>query len=186
MNNKEKIKKCIIKLIKYIGEDPNREGLKKTPERIVKSYEKLFGGYNISAKETLSRTFTNKGCDEMIILKDIELYSTCEHHMLPFFGKCHIAYIPRKKIVGISKIAKLVEIFSRRLQIQERMTMEIGKALEKHLKPKGVAVICEAKHMCMLSRGVEKQNSVMVTSYMGGSFKKNPKTRNEFLNLIKK
>jgi len=189
---KENIKKMqerttelnLVEILKFIGEDPEREGLKETPKRIVKSWKKLFGGYDQDPKDIM-KTFTEGVCDEMVILKNIEFYSTCEHHFLPFFGKISIGYIPHKKVIGISKLARLVEIYSRRLQIQERMTDQIASCLEKYLQPLGVMVICEAQHFCMVARGVEKQNSIMVTSSLKGVFKKNIAAREELIRLIK-
>jgi len=171
-------------LLSYIGDDPEREGLKETPNRIIKSWEKLYGGYDKNPEDILKTTFTEGSCNEMVILKDIEFYSTCEHHMLPFFGKIHIGYIPDKKVVGISKLARLAEIYSRRLQIQERMTTQIADSLFKILKCKGVCVIVSAQHFCMTARGVEKQNSKMITSAIRGIFEQT-QVRNEFLELIK-
>lgn len=181
MNPQDHIKE----LLKYIGEDPDREGLKDTPKRVIKSYEKLFEGYKIDPKEILT-VFDSEKYDEMIICKDIEFYSMCEHHMLPFFGKAHVGYIPNDKILGLSKMPRLVEVFARRLQNQERLTSQIAKSIEDFLKPKGVAVIIEAKHMCTMARGVEKQRNEMVTSAMHGAFKRDEKTRAEFLRLIGK
>ncbi len=180
----ESIKKLVKELIKQIGENPSREGIKGTPKRVAKSYEKIFGGYKQKPKDIIT-VFDNEGYDEMVIAKDIEFYSTCEHHILPFFGKVHIGYIPDKKIVGLSKMPRMVELFSRRLQNQERLTMQICDTLNDFLKPKGVGVVIEGTHLCMQARGVEKQNSKMVTSSFTGLFKKNMNTRNEFLNLIK-
>ncbi|MBI5753561.1 GTP cyclohydrolase I FolE [Candidatus Peregrinibacteria bacterium] len=179
----KKITKLYREILKEIGEDPEREGLSKTPERIAKSFEKLFGGYTRKASENLTQ-FDGENYDEMIICKDIDFYSTCEHHMQPFFGKISIGYIPDKKIIGLSKLPRIVEIFSRRLQNQERLTMQIADTLNKILKPKGVAVVVKAMHLCMMARGVEKQNASMITSSCTGLFKKNAKTRSEFLRLI--
>lgn len=176
------IKHSIKEIIKYLGDNPEREGLKETPDRVIRSYERLYGGYKQDPKEIL-KTFTEGACDEMVMLTDIEFYSTCEHHMLPFYGKVHIGYIPNNKVVGVSKLARLVEIYSRRLQIQERMTSQIADSLMEHLSPKGVIVICEAKHLCMVSRGVEKQNSIMKTSAIRGVFGK-PEVRAEFIQLL--
>jgi len=162
----------------------DREGLARTPERVDKAYEALFSGYGKNPAD-LSTTFDGEAYDEMILVKDIELYSTCEHHMLPFFGKAHIAYIPNDKIIGLSKLPRLVEIFARRLQNQERLTMQIADALWDILQPKGVAVVIEAKHFCMMARGVEKQMSSATTSALRGLFKKDASTRAEFLRLIK-
>lgn len=174
----------LFEILLFIGEDPKREGLRETPKRMIKSWGKLFGGYSQDPKEIM-KTFTEGACDEMVILKDIEFYSTCEHHFLPFFGKISIGYIPKKRIIGISKLARTVEIFSRRLQIQERMTDQIADCIKKYLDPKGVIVICEARHLCMISRGIEKQKSIMITSSLRGVFKKDPTAKDEFVRLIK-
>lgn len=171
-------------ILTYIGEDVNREGLIETPYRIVKSWDKLYGGYNQNSNDILSTTFIEGKCDEMIILKDIEFYSTCEHHFLPFFGKIHIGYIPNDKVVGVSKLARLVEIYARRLQIQERLTTQIADDIENILNAKGVIVISEAQHFCMTARGVEKQKSKMITSAIRGAFEKT-EARNEFMQLVK-
>ncbi len=179
-----KIEKFTTELLKTIGEDPKREGLVGTPERVAKSYEKLFGGYH-KDPEKLIKVFDNEGYDEMIIAKDIDFYSTCEHHLLPFFGKAYIGYIPGDKIIGLSKLPRLVEIFSRRLQNQERLTKQIADTLNDMLKPRGVGVVMVAEHLCMKARGVEKQNCRISTSSFTGLFKKNINTRSEFLNLIK-
>ncbi len=182
--NQEKISQLLSKLLEEIGEAPQREGLKDSPERIARSYKKLFGGYD-QEPEKIITTFDGENYDEMIICKGIDFYSTCEHHMLPFYGKAHIGYIPNKKIIGLSKLPRIVEIFSRRLQNQERLTMQIAQSLFKLLEPKGVGVVMEGKHFCMMARGVEKQNATMTTSSCKGLFKQDPKTRNEFLKLIK-
>jgi len=170
-------------ILSWIGDDPTREGLIETPKRIIKSWNKLFGGYKENPKDIL-KTFTEGTCNEMIILKDIEFYSTCEHHFIPFFGKVSIGYIPDGKVVGISKLARLVEIYARRLQIQERFTTQIADAIMNILQAKGTMVIIEAQHLCMLSRGVQKQNSIMQTSAIRGVFNKQ-EVRNEFINIIK-
>jgi len=183
MDGKE-VEKLIRELIVKIGENPNREGLTGTPERVAKSYKKLFGGYDEDPKK-LIKVFSNEGYDEMIIAKDIDFYSTCEHHLLPFVGKAYIGYIPNNKIIGLSKLPRLVEIFSRRLQNQERMTKQIADTLNSLLKPRGVGVVIIAEHLCMKARGVEKQNCVISTSSFTGLFIKNVNTRAEFLNLIK-
>lgn len=176
----------IIKLfLKYIGEDPNREGLLDTPKRVVKSWAELYKGYKQDPKEILSTVFEDGSCDEMVILKDIEFQSMCEHHVLPFKGKAHVAYLPNGKVVGLSKLARLVDCFAKRLQIQEKMTQQISKEIETHLNPKGVAVVIEAHHQCMSCRGVGKQNSTMITSSMLGLFRDNAIVRQEFLTLIK-
>lgn len=178
-------KKLIHDTLLAIGEDPDREGLVDTPKRVIKSWEKLFGGYKMSPESILSTKFSADEYDQMIILKDIEFYSTCEHHMLPFFGKVHIGYIPSSYVVGISKLARLVECFSRRLQIQERMTSEIATSIQTILECNGCMVVVEAQHFCMVSRGVEKKNSIMSTSHFTEVFKQES-TRNEFLRLIGK
>jgi len=182
--NSEQIEKLIKELIGQIGEDPSREGLKDTPARVAKSFTKLYGGYGTNPKEIIT-VFDNEGYDEMVIARDIEFYSMCEHHMLPFYGKVHIGYIPDQKIVGLSKMPRMIELYSRRLQNQERLTKQIADTLNEVLKPKGVGVVIQAAHMCMQARGVEKQHSNMVTSSFTGLFKKNMNTRSEFLNLIK-
>jgi GTP cyclohydrolase I len=173
----------IVRILEYIGEDPNREGLMETPKRVVKSWKELFAGYNQDPKK-LIKVFEDGSCDEMVILKDIEFYSLCEHHMLPFFGKINVAYVPNGKVIGVSKIARLVDIYARRLQIQERLTQQIAEFLYKELNAKGVMVTCEAIHFCMVSRGIKKQNSKMITSAIKGVFEEN-EVRQEFLNLIK-
>lgn len=180
MNRKE----LVAELIKSLGEDPTREGLKDTPKRVDEAWDHLFSGYGKKPEDVLT-VFDNEGYDEMILVKDIEFYSHCEHHMLPFFGKAHVAYIPKDKIIGLSKMPRLVEIFARRLQNQERLTTQIAEALQTLLDPKGVGVVIEAKHFCMMARGVEKQMSEVTTSAVKGLFKKNPATREEFLRLIK-
>jgi len=172
------------KILKYIGDNPEREGLKDTPTRMIKSWKELFSGYGQDPK-TILTTFDSDGYDEIILLRDIELYSTCEHHMLPFIGKIHIGYIPDMKVIGISKLARVAEIYSRRLQIQERLTKQVADTLMEILKPKGVGVIVEAQHLCMRMRGVNKQNSTMVTSTMLGNFRDNA-IKSEFLKLINK
>ncbi len=181
--NQEKITQLMRELLIELGENPEREGLQKTPQRIAKSYEKIFGGYGKNPKDMVT-VFDDEDYDEMIICKDIDFYSTCEHHLQPFFGKIAIGYIPKKKIIGISKLPRLVEIYSRRMQNQERLTMQIAKALTEILEPKGVGVVIEGKHLCMMARGVEKQNASMTTSYCTGLFKTDSRTRSEFLRLI--
>lgn len=171
-------------LIELIGDNPNREGVKDTPKRVIKSFKELYSGYKIDPASVLQTTFEKNGYDEMVICKDIELYSTCEHHMIPFYGKAHVAYMPGKKVVGLSKLARLVDVFARRLQIQENLTEQIANTIQTVLKPKGVMVVIEAKHMCMCARGVGKQNSSMVTSAIRGCFKR-IEVREEFLRLIK-
>lgn len=178
---KDIIKQLLIKL----GEDPEREGLQNTPERVVQSLEFLTSGYRQNIDEIINGAIFTDECDDMVIVKNIEFYSMCEHHMLPFYGKCHIGYIPTGKIFGVSKLARLVDCFSRRLQIQERLTRQIANIILDNINPSGVGVVMEAQHMCMTMRGVEKQESLMVTSCMLGNFRAEQATRAEFLNLIK-
>jgi GTP cyclohydrolase IA len=175
----------VKQVLKQIGEDPEREGLLKTPERYAKALEFLTRGYRLEPKTILNDAIFNEQYDEMVVVKDIEMYSLCEHHLLPFIGRVHVAYIPNGKIVGLSKVARLVEVYARRLQVQERLTTQIAETLNELLSPRGVAVVVEAKHLCMMMRGVEKQNSSMVTSSMLGEFRNNEATRKEFLSLIK-
>ena len=170
-------------IIKGVGEDPEREGILKTPERAAKAIQFLTQGYSMDAEEILKKAVFNETYDEMVVVKDIELYSLCEHHMLPFFGKAHIAYIPNGKIVGLSKLPRIVDVFARRLQVQERLTSDILDCLNNTLQPQGVAVVIEAVHLCMMMRGVQKQNSATTTSGFRGQFKE-IETRNEFLKLI--
>ncbi|MDX1902243.1 MAG: GTP cyclohydrolase I FolE [Gammaproteobacteria bacterium] len=172
------------KIIEMAGEDTQREGLLKTPERAAEAFQFLTRGYSQSVEEIINNALFESHSDEMIIVKDIELYSLCEHHLLPFVGKCHVAYLPKNKIVGLSKIARIVDMFARRLQVQERLTKEIAETLLNATECRGVGVIIEAKHFCMMMRGVEKQNSVMATSVMLGTFRQDPRTRAEFLSLI--
>lgn len=174
----------ITAYLKAIGENPKREGLLDTPRRVVKSWKEIFRGYHMDPKEILSTRFSANGYDQMVVLKDIEIFSLCEHHMLPFFGRVHIAYIPGKKVVGLSKLARLAECFSRRLQIQENLTQQIAEAIEEHLSPRGVGVMVEAKHLCMTMRGVNKQHSIMRTSCLTGLIKTSSSGRAEFLRLI--
>jgi GTP cyclohydrolase IA len=180
------IEKNVKEILKEIGEDVNREGLKKTPHRVAKAYEFLTQGYNKKIKDVLNGAIFEEKYDEMVIVKDIDFYSMCEHHLLPFFGKVHIAYIPNGKIVGLSKIPRIVDVFARRIQIQERMTQEIADTIQEFLNPRGVGVVVEAFHMCVAMRGVQKQNSTTTTSAMHGIFKSDPRTRSEFLTLISK
>jgi GTP cyclohydrolase I len=173
-------------LLLRVGEDPARDGLLKTPERMEKAMTFLTRGYEQSATEILRGALFDVDYDEMVIVRDIEFYSLCEHHMLPFFGKAHVAYIPKGKVIGLSKVARLVDVFARRLQVQERMTREIADAVVEAIHPQGVAVILEAQHLCMMMRGVEKQGSMTSTSAMLGCFRESPQTRNEFLSLIRR
>jgi GTP cyclohydrolase I len=175
----------IKEFLKLIGENPDREGLLDTPKRVVKSWKELYKGYSQNPKEILSTVFEDGSCDEMVILKNIEFSSMCEHHVLPFRGKAHIAYLPNGKVVGLSKLARLVDCFAKRLQIQEKMTQQVANEINTHLNPKGVAVILEAHHQCMSCRGVGKQNSTMITSSMIGKFRDDHMVRNEFLTLVK-
>lgn len=179
------ISSSVLDLIKYIGEDPKREGLKDTPKRFAQALAYLTSGYKSDARAVLNDAIFHEQYDEMVVIKNIELYSLCEHHMLPFFGQAHIAYIPNGKIVGLSKIPRMVDIFARRLQVQERLTREIANTLQELLEPKGVGVVIEASHLCTMMRGVEKQHAVMMTSSMLGEFRINDSTRKEFLSLIK-
>jgi GTP cyclohydrolase IA len=178
------IEENVRNIITSLGEDTGREGLLKTPRRVARAYKFLTKGYDEDVVKVLNGAIFNESYNEMVIVKDIDFYSLCEHHMLPFYGKCHVAYIPDGKIVGLSKLPRIVEIFARRLQVQERMTTEIGETINKMLHPKGVAVVSEARHLCMMMRGVEKQNSIATSSCMIGVFKKNENTRQEFLKLI--
>ena len=173
-------------LLSALGEDPSREGLLDTPKRVENALKFLTGGYNEDVDAMLNNALFSVDYNEMVIVRDIDFYSLCEHHLLPFFGKCHIAYIPNGKVVGLSKIPRLVDIFARRLQVQERLTNEVANTLLEKINPLGVAVVTEATHLCMAMRGVEKQNSVAVTSAMLGAFRNDARTRSEFLNLIQK
>jgi len=174
----------IRSILTELGEDPSRDGLSKTPERVDRSLRYLTSGYQKDPDELLNGALFDVAYDEMVIVKDIEVFSLCEHHLLPFFGKCHVAYIPNGKIIGLSKIPRLVDMFARRLQVQERLTKQIADTISEKINPKGVAVVIEAQHLCMIMRGVEKQNSIAITSSMLGAFKDNQNTRSEFLNLV--
>ena len=179
------MEKQIREILLAIGEDPEREGLLKTPERVAKSYEFLTRGYSQKVEDVVNGALFEAESDDMVIVRDIEFFSLCEHHMLPFFGKCHVGYIPRKKIIGVSKVARIVDMYARRLQIQERLTRDIAHCLKDILDAAGVGVVIEAQHLCMQMRGVEKQHSVMSTSSMLGSFRRELATRNEFTRLIR-
>jgi GTP cyclohydrolase I len=179
-----KIAEMIRAMLESVGENPQRQGLLRTPERFERAFRYLTGGYQQDPDKVLNGAVFDVCYDEMVVVKDIELYSLCEHHLLPFFGKCHVAYLPDKKVVGLSKIPRLVNMFARRLQIQERLTNQIAQAIQDSVKPLGVGVVIEARHLCMVMRGVEKQNSETVTSAMLGSFRDNLQTRGEFLSLI--
>lgn len=176
----------IRQLLTSLGEDPDREGLLKTPERVERSLKFITQGYAQNPKEVINGAIFSDKTDEMIVVRDITFYSLCEHHLLPFFGICHVAYLPKNHIVGLSKIARLVEVYARRLQVQERMTTQIASTIEEELDPLGVAVVVEAQHLCMAMRGVQKPNSKMVTSSMLGAFRNSDATRMEFLNMIRK
>jgi len=182
----EKAEALVRGILSHLGENPNREGLKSTPSRVVRSWSELFKGYRMNPKDVLGTTFEKGHYDQMVICRGIEMYSTCEHHMIPFHGSVDIGYIPGKRVVGLSKLARLVEVFSRRLQIQEQMTDQICHSLHEHLKPRGVMVVVRAKHLCMCARGVGKQNSEMVTSSILGLFKTSITAREEFLALTVK
>lgn len=182
--NIESLKKHYSKVLKLLGEDPSREGLIKTPERVAKAMQFLTQGYEMNATEILQSAMFSEDYSQMVLVKEIEFYSLCEHHLLPFFGKTHIAYIPDGNIVGLSKLPRVVDAFSRRLQVQERLTNEIRDCIQDTLKPKGVAVVMEARHLCMQMRGVEKQSSLTTTSAFSGAFLESEKTRSEFMNLI--
>jgi len=181
----EQIASMVESILVELGENPGREGLRRTPERVDASLRFLTRGYHLDIDKIINGAIFNAEYDEMVIVKDIEVYSLCEHHMLPFYGKCHIAYLPQAKIIGLSKLPRIVDVFARRLQVQERLTTQVASALEKYLEPKGVGVVVEAYHLCMMMRGVQKQNSSTITSCMLGRFKSDSKTRSEFLDFIK-
>lgn len=182
-SKEEHLKHYLRGFLRHIGEDPDREGLRETPDRVLASFSKLFGGYKKDPAEAI-KTFKADGYEQVILVRDIELYSTCEHHLLPFFGKAHVAYIPKERLIGVSKLAHIVEIYSRRLQIQERICQQVTSTLMEHLKPVGAACIIEAQHLCMMIRGVEKQHSKMITSSLEGSFREDPSARAELMRLI--
>jgi GTP cyclohydrolase I len=174
---------AVREILREIGEDPERPGLRRTPERVASTWRALTRGYGQEPSEVLREAVFEQECQEMVMVREIELYSLCEHHLLPFFGKCHIGYLPQGKIVGLSKLARLVEVYARRLQVQERLTTQIAEALQDALDPLGVGVVIEARHLCMMMRGVEKQASLAVTSCLLGAFRDDPRTRSEFLQL---
>jgi GTP cyclohydrolase I len=178
------MEQSFLELLEAIGENSEREGLLKTPGRAARAFEFLTAGYRQSLDDIVNNAIFHSEASEIVLVKDIELYSMCEHHLLPFIGKAHVAYIPNGKVIGLSKVARIVDMFARRLQIQENLTMQIADALMKSLEPQGVGVVVEAKHLCMMMRGVEKQNSVMTTSCLLGSFKEDARTRSEFLSLL--
>ncbi len=180
----ETISSLMKKVLEKIGEDPAREGLIRTPDRAEKALRFLTSGYEVDIKQMVNGALFTHECDEMVIVKDIEFFSMCEHHLLPFFGMMHVAYLPRKKVIGLSKIPRIVDAFARRLQLQERLTHQVAQTLQDVLAPKGVGVICEARHFCMMMRGVEKQHSGTITSAMLGGFRERKETRDEFLSLV--
>jgi GTP cyclohydrolase I len=182
----DEIQALVEQLLGLLGEDPARDGLVKTPERVAEAFRFFTQGYQQDADEVLNGALFPIEYDEMVVVRDIDFFSLCEHHLLPFYGKCHVAYLPNGRIVGLSKIPRLVEVFSRRLQVQERLTVQIAEALQQKLHPQGVAVVMEARHLCMMMRGVETPNAVAVTSSMQGVFQSQQQTREEFLNLIRR
>ena len=184
MKDLEKLKELTKALLIEIGEDPSREGLLKTPDRVAKSWKFFSKGYNANIDDIINDAIFDEDCSEMVVVRDIEFFSICEHHLIPFFGRCHVGYLPNKKIIGLSKIPRLVDVFSQRLQVQERLTSQIAKTIEKILAPIGVGVVMEGRHLCMQMRGVEKQNSFASTSAMLGQFRKSAETRAEFLSII--
>jgi GTP cyclohydrolase I len=176
---------AVRKLIAEVGEDPDREGIQRTPARVAKSLRFLTSGYHQDIDKVLNGALYSVAYDEMVIVKDIEIFSMCEHHLLPFFGRCHVAYVPNGKVIGLSKIPRIVDVFARRLLVQERLTVQVAETIMEKIKPQGVGVIIEARHLCMIMRGVEKQNSIAVTSHMLGVFRECEGTRSEFLRLVK-
>lgn len=184
-HNKEAIREAVRTVLQAVGEDPNRDGLLGTPDRIARMYDEILSGYHIDPYELLNNALFDVEYDEMIIVKDIEFFSLCEHHMLPFFGRAHVAYIPSKKVIGLSKIPRIVEMYARRLQIQERMTRQIAELIQEILNPVGVAVVIEGSHLCSMMRGVKKEHARMVTSAMLGGFRTASKTRNEFMDHLR-
>lgn len=185
-NNRDDLAALVKQQLTHLGEDPSREGLVRTPERVAKSFEFLTSGYRTDVQSLINGAIFEEDCSEMVLVRDIEIYSLCEHHMLPFFGRAHVAYIPDGRIIGLSKIPRIVDAFARRLQVQERLTQQVAEALNDALEPRGVAVVIEARHLCMMMRGVEKQNSSATTSAMLGIFREDPKTRTEFLELSRR
>lgn len=184
MSDQKAFEEAVKTMMRSVGEDPGREGLQKTPERVFKAYQFMFGGYEQDPREILKSALFTSSNDEMVLIKDIELYSTCEHHLLPIIGRAHIAYIPNGKVVGLSKIPRVVDVFARRMQIQEQLTEQIAEAINDTIQPKGVGVVIQARHMCMEMRGVEKINSTTTSSALRGLFKRDEKTRSEFFDLI--
>ena len=184
MKDHKQIKKLTRSLLEEIGENPKREGLIKTPSRVAKAWEFFSQGYNINVQDIVNGAIFEEDCSEMVVVQDIEFFSMCEHHMIPFFGRCHVGYLPNKRIIGLSKIPRIVDTFSQRLQVQERLTSQIAKTLKEILNPIGVGVVMEGRHLCMQMRGVQKQNSFATTSAMIGQFRDSAETRNEFLSII--
>ncbi len=184
MKDHKQIKKLTLSLLEEIGENPKREGLIKTPSRVAKAWEFFSQGYNINVQDIVNGAIFEEDCSEMIVVQDIEFFSMCEHHMIPFFGRCHVGYLPNKRIIGLSKIPRIVDAFSQRLQVQERLTSQIAKTLKEILNPIGVGGVMEGRHLCMQMRGVQKQNSFATTSAMIGQFRDSAETRNEFLSII--
>jgi GTP cyclohydrolase I len=182
--SKNTIELALTRILKFIGDDPNREGLIDTPDRIIRSWGEIFAGYNQDPAEIMKRVFVDGACNEMVICRDIDFYSVCEHHFQPFYGRAHIGYIPDGKVVGLSKLARLFDVFARRLQIQEKLTAQVADSIMKYLEPKGCMIVVEAKHLCMLSRGTKKHTSEFITSAIRGVFE-HPEVRQEFLGLIK-
>ncbi|NIM20621.1 MAG: GTP cyclohydrolase I FolE [Candidatus Latescibacteria bacterium] len=185
-SKEDKTAALVREMLAELGENPNREGLLETPGRVSRAFKYFTRGYQMSVEDVIANAVFKEHQEEMVVLRDVDFYSLCEHHMVPFFGKCHIAYLPKEHIIGLSKLARIVEVYARRLQVQERMTREIAYAINDHLDPHGVAVVIEAQHLCMMMRGVEKQNSVATTSTMLGTFKENEASRLEFLSFIKR
>jgi GTP cyclohydrolase IA len=183
---KQVIEEAVRDILTTVGEDPDREGLQRTPDRVARMYDELLAGYHVDPVALVNDALFDVEYDEMIVVKDIEFFSLCEHHMLPFYGRAHVAYIPTDKVIGLSKIPRIVEMFARRLQVQERMTQQIAGLIEQVLKPQGVGVVVEGAHMCSMMRGVKKENARMVTSAMLGNFKENSKTRNEFMEHLRR
>jgi len=180
-----KVASLIRELLSELGEDPDREGLYRTPDRVARAYDELTRGYDQSVEEVVGDGVFEEDCSEMVVVKDVEFYSLCEHHLLPFYGRIHVAYVPNGRIIGLSKIPRLVDVFARRFQVQERMTQQIASAVQEILQPKGVGVVAYARHLCMMMRGVGKQNSAAMTSCLLGAFRSDLRTRNEFLGLVR-
>ncbi len=181
---RDSIEPLVRELVTRLGEDPGRDGLKNTPRRVASAFRELTRGYRQDPQKVLQEALFDVTYDEMVIVRDIEVFSLCEHHLMPFFGKLHVAYIPRKKVIGLSKTARIVDIFARRFQIQERLTRQVADTIQEAIEPAGVGVVCKAQHLCMMMRGVEKQHSSTITSAMLGAFRENPQTREEFLSLV--